>query len=124
MSSTMLSSTVLTAMRTTATAAFPDAYTLTRGQTVTSDSLGGQTSTPTTVEGGYCVLLPGAQQPDERAIADRLSYTTPYVVVLAYDTVALVTDTITVGGMTLQIGGVLNGSGWDITTRLVCQEVG
>lgn len=123
--STMLSSAALTAMRVTAEAAFPDTYTLTRGLTVTSDGMGGQTSTATTVESGGCVLLPGAQQPEERAIADRLGYQTPYVVLVPQDSGALATDTITVNGtLALHIGGVLGGSAWDITTRLVCTQVG
>ena len=112
-------------MRATATAAFPDTYTLTRGQSVTSDSMGGQTSTATTVEAGGCVLLPGTRQPDEVALADRLGYQTPYVVLVRYDSVALPSYTLTVNGtLALQIGGVLNGSAWDITTRLVCKEIG
>ena len=120
----MLSSAALTAMRTTAQAAFPDTYTITRA-TATSDSMGGQTSTATTVEAGGCVLLPGTRQPDEVALADRLGYQTPYVVLVRYDSVALPSDTLTVNGtLALQIGGVLNGSAWDITTRLVCKEIG
>lgn len=120
----MLSSAALTAMRTTAQAAFPDTYTITRA-TATSDSMGGQTTTTATVESGACVLLPGVRQPDEAAIADRLSYQTPYVVLLSDASIALPTDTITVNGtLALQIGGVLGGSAWDITTRLVCKEIG
>lgn len=121
----MLSAATLTALRVTAEAAFPDTYTLTRGMTATSDGMGGQTSTATTVESGGCVLLPGAQQPDERAIADRLGYQTPYVVLVPHDSIALATDTLTVNGtLALEIGGVLGGSAWDITTRLVCNVIG
>jgi len=121
----MLTAAALTAMQETAEAAFPDTYTLTRGLTVTSDSMGGQTSTATTVESGGCVLLPGTRQPDEVAIADRLGYQTPYVVLVRHDSGALATDTLTVNGtLALQIGGVLNGSAWDITTRLVCKVIG
>jgi hypothetical protein len=59
------------------------------------------------------------------ALADRLGYQTPYVVLLPDNSIALPTDTLTVNGtLALQIGGVLGGSAWDITTRLVCKVIG
>jgi len=97
--------------------------TLRRTATV-ANGLGGQTETVSTVETGLGLFKRGTIRPSERAIADRLGYQTPVVVLLPYDSVATPKDDIVIAGRTLEIGGVFKGGVWGVLTTLICEERG
>lgn len=101
--------------------AFHDAYALKR-DTATGDNEGGSTAVEATVETGACDLAAGGQRPDERAVADRVQATAPYVVTLPYATVATASDRLVIGGRTLEIIDVLRDGFLGTSVRAVCEE--
>lgn len=83
--------------------------------------------TPTTVELGPCSLKKLGQQGQsaERVIADRLGWTTPYLIDLDYDTLVTPEDTIRVNGdRTFHVGGVVKQGKLGIVATAVCEERG
>lgn len=104
---------------------FPDSYQL-MATTKTTDGAGGTTGgTPAAIESGGCSLTMGLTRPEERAIADRAGYQSPYIIELPYDTQAKPRHQLKVNGSrTFQIAGVLKDGNWGITARAICQENG
>lgn len=89
----------------------------------TPDDAGGWTETPGVVESGQCVLTAGATRPEEKAIADQAQSVTPYVLRnLPDDTSLTADDTVTIGGRTFQILGVLRAESVRVAVTAVAEE--
>lgn len=83
--------------------------------------------TPATVEVGPCSLKKLGQQgqAEERVIADRLQWQTPYLIDLPYDTLVTPKDRIRVNGdREFQVGGVVKTGELGIVATAVCEERG
>ena len=102
---------------------FPDSYAVLR-ETRVSDNRGGTTVTVTSVEAGSCALRTVGNQPEERALADRLGWSVPYSVDLPFSTILTPRDDLDINGRTFEVGGVLKGGAWAMTATAIVQEVG
>ena len=102
----------------------PDSYAIKRPGAPVSDGQGGSTRPLVTVESGVCLLKTGATQPDERLVAERMGWASPYTVQLPFDSTLTPADTLDVNGRTLNVGGVLRGGYLATAVRAVCEERG
>lgn len=102
----------------------PDAYRIKRPGPAVPDGHGGSMRPLVTVEAGDCLLRQGTTRPDERLIAERMQWTTPYTVSLPVDTTLTPADTLEVNGRTFSVGGVLRGGYYATSAVAVCEERG
>ena len=107
--------------------AMPDVFRLVR-DTRTYDDAGGSTVVTTTVASGPCRLrtsgVAGSGSAIERQIADQRGWVGFYVVDLHPDVTVLASDRLVINGRTFEVGGVVAGGVWSMTTTVVVQEVG
>jgi hypothetical protein len=75
------------------------------------------------VESGGCVLAAGVRMPEERALADQVRATTPYVLRnMPWNTSLIASDTVTVNGRTFEVIGVLRPEAVNVAVTAVCEE--
>ncbi len=116
----MITTDELASMRATLTASLPDSCAIQRVSQV-SDGAGGYTESWATVATVACRVSPSGRQPEERAIADRLSATVSYTVTLPALTDVTTRDRLVIGGRSFEIQGVLSRTN-EISRRCVCTE--
>jgi len=106
--------------------AFADTYELLVPGAGVSDGAGGTTvGAETVAEMGTCGLTAGTTRPEERAVAERAGYQSPYTIELPYATIATPAHRLRVNGArTFAIAGVLRDGNLGITATAVCQERG
>ncbi len=117
----LLTTSGLASLRARMTATLPDACTISRNTPV-SDGAGGWSAAWATVATTVCSIAPTGNQPQERAIAERLTNIVSYTVTLPYDTSLTAKDRIVVGARTFEVAGVLVRT-QQISQRCVCSEV-
>ena len=108
-------------LRAKMTAALPDVCTISR-VTQVSDGAGGYSESWTTLSTTVCTIAPTGNQPQEKAIADRLTTSQGYTVTLPAETPITTRDRIIKGGRTFEVMGVLERTE-EISRRVVVVEV-
>jgi len=96
-----------------------DPYLIERTVTVTDDA-GDPTSTTSTVESGVCSLKPATGS--ERVQASQLQWVAAYTVRLPYDTLLTPDDDLVVAGRRYEVGAVMRGGEFAVSTTALCQE--
>ncbi len=122
MMAAMLTAAELTAMRATQAEALPDSGTITRA-TLSSDGAGGQSESWGTGSTVSCRLGRLGQSGEERAIAERLTGVTPFVVTVPTGTDIRPEDRITIAGRTFEVAAVLATGAWETALRVAVTEV-
>lgn len=118
----MLSAADLTAMKTTLDASLPDTATVYR-LTRTSDGAGGYTEAWNAVGSAVaCRISPGGTGA-EREVASRLAAVAPWVITLPAATDVTTKDQLRTTSRTFQVLAVLAVRSWEISRRVVCQEI-
>lgn len=117
----MISASDLVHMRIELEKSLPDSCQIQRATKV-SDGAGGSTETWATVATVACRIGPTGRQPEERAIADRLTNLTSWTLTVPALTDARVSDRLVVGSRVFEVAGVLARS-HEIARRIVCIEV-
>jgi head-tail adaptor len=120
----MLTTADLTAMRTALEASLPDTATISR-LTRTADGAGGYTEAwATTGSAVACRVSPTGSQAAERQVAAKLAAVAPWTVTLPAETDVTTSDRILTGGRTLQVEAVMAPRSWEVSRRVMCQEIG
>lgn len=118
----MLATTDLTAMKATLDASLPDTATVYR-LTRTSDGAGGYTEAWTATGSAVACRISPAGTGAEREVAARLAAVAPWVLTLPAATDVTAKDKMVAGGRTFQVLAVLAARSWEISRRVICQEV-
>ncbi|MBI4496310.1 MAG: head-tail adaptor protein [Chloroflexi bacterium] len=118
----MLSSSDLSALRTSLEESLPDTAVVQR-VTRTADDMGGFTESWAAAGTAACRVAPlGSRTPEERVFAERIAPDVPWVITLPQGTDVTAEDRVTVGARTFEVLGVLAPRSWEIGRRVVCQE--
>lgn len=118
----MLTADDLTAMQATLDGSLPDSATIKR-LTRTSDGAGGYSEAWNAVGAAVACRVSPLGSAAERELATKLSATLPWVLTFPDLTDVTAQDRITVGVRTFQAVGVLAARTWEISRRVLCQEV-
>lgn len=108
-------------LRAKMTAALPDICTISRNTPV-GDGAGGSVDAWATLSTTACTIAPTGNQPQERAIADRITTSQGYTVTLPAETPITTRDRIIKGGRLFEVAGVLERTE-EISRRVVVVEV-
>jgi head-tail adaptor len=117
----LLSIASLARCRTVFAKSLAEACTISRNTRV-SDGAGGWKDGWATVETTTCNVAPTGNQPQERAIADRLGSVVSYTIALPAETAISASDRVVVGSRTFEVVGVIARTN-ELTRRCVCREV-
>lgn len=117
----LLTTSGLAALRARMVATLPDACTITRNTPV-GDGAGGSTDAWATVTTTVCSIAPTGNQPEERAISDRMASKVGYTVTLPHGTSVTAKDLIVSNGRTLEVAGIIVRT-QQLSCRVVAEEV-
>ena len=105
-------------MRATQVAALPDTCIIYRPQFTTTDAGGERAATPTTVATEACAVDVVSRE-SERILSGRYAALPQYIIVLAHNTAALVSDYIVYSSQRYELVGKLEDGAWLTATRFV-----
>jgi SPP1 family predicted phage head-tail adaptor len=117
----LLTTAALARLRASLTATLPDTCTI-RRNTPVSDGAGGSVDGWATVATVACSIAPTGNQPQERAIADRIASKVSYTITLPAETNVTAKDKIGSAGRTFEVVGVIVRS-QEMSRRVVVVEV-
>ena len=118
----MLSTDDLTAMRATLDASLPDTCTVYR-LTRTSDGAGGYTEAWNATGSAVACRISPVSSGYEREVAGKLAAVAAWVVTLPQGTDVTAQDKVVAGSRTFQVLAVLAVRSWEISRRVIVQEV-
>jgi head-tail adaptor len=117
----MLTAADLTAMRSTASASLVDVCLIKR-VTLTSDGVGGYTSSWATAATVACRVAP-ARGPTELDLVNRAAAVQGWTLTLPYNTDVRPADRLVVGSRTFEVIGRLAAETYETARRVVCVEI-
>lgn len=112
----------LTSMQATLTASLPDTATVYR-LTRTSDGAGGYTETWTAVGSALACRISPAGTGYENAVGTKLAAVAPWVITLPASSDVTARDQVRTATRTFQVLAVLAVRSWEISRRVICEEV-